>query len=318
LRHREKDDVTALTILQHWSPTAISGRAISQTPERYDVPSEARAFGFHYDAATFRGATDSTAVEVYYGLPLSKAAYFTADGKTGLRIVCRVALAREGGGPVYRSENEMIFVEKGDLTRTPGFVPHIARIEVPPGVYRMDVRVENRLNGEVGSYRKALTVEPYPAGSLKLSDIELASRITDNPIEGKFTKQGLQVIPMPTRHYGKGQPVWLYYEIYNLRRDESWKASYTVEYAVRSGKTSGLVSQVLRSFLGRERSPEVSVRQERLGLGETEIQHIQMDLGNLSPGEFTVRVTVKDVLTGQEASKEASFTVEGQEGTQRR
>ncbi len=310
LRNQTLDGIKALATLARRSPKSVMERAVAVMPERYKVLPEEWPLGFHYDVATFRGKGDSTRVEVYYGVPMAKATYFPADARTGLRVACKVALAGKGAGAVYRSESDLIYVEEGDRTGRAGFIPHIAHLDIPPGEYRLDVRVEHRLNGEVGRYRKLLSVEPYPAGPLKLSDVQLAWKISEGGMGDKFFKQGLQVVPMPTRHYKKGQPVYIYYEIYNLKRDKSGRVNYTVEYTIRSGKPPGLVSQIARSFQGKQEGEGVSVSQERLGLRETEAQHLQLDLGQVAPGKVALTVTVKDLIGGQVASKEAAFVVE--------
>jgi GWxTD domain-containing protein len=310
LRNRTLDGIRALAALTRRSPAAVMERAVAAMPERYTAPLEYRPVEFYFDHASFRGQGGASCVEVYYGVPMAEATYFPADGMTGLRAVCRAALTKKGTGTVHRSEAEMIYREGGDRTGKAGFIPHVERLVVPPGEYLLDVRVENRLSGEIGSYRKPLVVEQYPTEPLTLSDIQLAWKISEGGIEDKFSKQGLQVVPMPTRRYKKGQPVFLYYEIYNLKRDESGRVNYTVAYTILSGGLPGTISQMMRSFQGQKRDPEVSVTQERFGLRETEAQHLELDLKAVAPEKVTVKVTVTDLIGGQTASKETVFLVE--------
>ncbi|MSS72352.1 MAG: GWxTD domain-containing protein [Candidatus Latescibacteria bacterium] len=312
LRHQNSagtDAIRALAGLARQAPNVVMRKAVSVVPERYAPPAEDRSLDFYFDHATFRGEGGASRLEVYYGIPTSETAYSPEEGRSDLRATCRIALAGKGGGAVYRSETELVYREAGDRTRSAGVIPHIARLEAPPGDYRLDVRVENRLNGRVGSYRKRLTVESYPAGPLRLSDVQLAWKVSEGQGESRFARQGLQVIPMPTRLYGKGQPVVVYYEIYNLARDESGRASYTVEHTIRSGNAPGIISQMVRSFQGKKGDQEVSVTQERLGLRETETQHLELDLKGVAPGRVTVKVVVTDLIGNQTSSKEAVFQV---------
>ena len=55
---------------------------------------------------------------------------------------------------------------------------------------------------------------------MQISDLELAWEIASKETAGKFAKGDLNVIPMPSRTYQKGQSVFVYYEIYNLKKDE--------------------------------------------------------------------------------------------------
>ena len=202
----------------------------------------------------------------------------------------------------------MYYLEEGDRTSATGFIPHMASLEVTPGEYTLDVRMRNLLNGEVGAYRKHLTVSPYPPGFLKLSDIQLAWKVTESSDPGKFAKNGLKVVPMPTRLYRHGEPVYVYYEAYNLSRDAFGMTNYTVEYTVRSGKPPGSIQRILRAFRGGGVEEQVSVAaQEQLGVREAEPGYVELDLGMAKPGKIVLTVTVKDLVSGEEEAEEAEF-----------
>ena len=113
---------------------------------------------------------------------------------------------------------------------------------------------------------------------------------------------------MPTRLYRHGESVYVYYEIYNLSRDEFGMTNYTVEYTVRSGKPPGSIQRILRAFKGGGSEEQVSVAaQEQLGVSETEPNYIELDLSAAEPGEVVLTVTVKDLVSGEEVAEEARF-----------
>lgn len=159
----------------------------------------------------------------------------------------------------------------------------------------------------MGAYRKRLRVEAYPAGPLKLSDIQLAWKISEGEPEDKFSKRGLRVLPMPTRLYRKGQPVFVYYEVYNLRRDASGRANYTVDYKLRPAEAAGGIA---RMFRATSRDPSVSVAQEQVSARETEIRYTELDLSESPSGKVVLRITVNDLIGAQTAWQEATFRVE--------
>ncbi len=307
------DDIRAMTAFTRRAPMTIMRTAAAAVPEQYTIPEEDRPMDFYFDQAKFRAVADSAHVEVYYGVPMAETTYFAGDDVTGLRAACRVALAEvdKEDGRIYRSESELVYVEPGDRTGGSRFriIPHVVALDVPPGEYTLDVRMENRLDGEIGTYRKRLTVEPYPGGPLKLSDVQLAWKVTEEGPPDRFSKNGLKVLPMPTRLYKRGQPVFLYYEIYNLRRDEFGMTNYTVEYMIRSGKPPGVISRLFRAFQGGEKDERVAVAQEQLGTQETQPSYIELDLSEVVPGEVVLTVTVEDLNSGETVSREAKFEI---------
>ncbi len=310
----EPGHILAMANLSRQAPMRILRTAAAAVPERYVIPADERPFDFYFDQAKFRGKeTSGSRVEIYCGVPMPATTYLEGQDATGLRTTCRVALADKNNGAIYRSESELIYFEEGDRTGGQGFIPHIAKLDVPPGEYTLDVRMENRLDGEIGVYRKYLTVEPYPPGPLKLSDVQLAWKVTEGVAQGKFSKSGLQIVPMPTRHYKQAQPVYVYYEIYNLRRDEFGTTNYTVEYMIRSGAPPGVISRIFRAFKGGTEEEEISVAQEQLGTKETEASYIELDLSETLPGETVLNVTVKDLNSGETATSETKFTIEDEE-----
>jgi hypothetical protein len=312
LRHSSEDgldDMRAFAAFTYHAPLAIARRAHAAMPELYEIAPQDRPFDFYFDEARFRGGDPSGArVEVYFGVPMSAAVYLEDRDSTGLRAECRVALAAEDGEGILRSADELIYLDEGDRTGGDGIIPHLTVLDVPPGEYTVDVRMRNLHNSEIGVYRKRLEVEAYPAGSLMLSDIQLAWDVTEGGLPGKFTKNGLQVVPMPTRLYRHGESVYVYYEIYNLSRDEFGMTNYTVEYTVRSGKPPGSIQRILRAFKGGGSEEQVSVAaQEQLGVSETEPNYIELDLSAAEPGEVVLTVTVKDLVSGEEVAEEARF-----------
>ena len=92
--------------------------------------------------------------------------------------------------------------------------------------------------------------------ALALSDLELAGQIVEvGEQAGKFQKGDLRVVPLPSKIFAKGQPVYLYYEVYNLSRDAFGQTRYRVEYRLKgvqgSGPDSGIGTAVEPDSAGR-------------------------------------------------------------------
>jgi len=106
-----------------------------------------------------------------------------------------------------------------------------------------------------------------------------------------------------------GQGVFVYYEVYNLKRDAFGQTRYKVAYTIRRLEGSGgVIARLAQSFAGGKE--EVAVGYEQVGLAASEPVHVELDLGEQSrPGRYALTVTVTDLNGGGTVEREALFTV---------
>jgi hypothetical protein len=234
------------------------------------------------------------------------AARYVPEGNMMRMVVRRqAALVSTTLDSVYRTSDDLVFMSPG--RQIGSFVPDLAQLEVPPGTYRLEVRARDRLTGRLGLYRKDLVVNDYTSDRLQLSSLELAWRIAEGRPLDKFSKKGLHVIPYPTRTYGTSHSVYVYYEVYNLERDEFGQTNYRVEYAIRP-MTGNVLSRLVRTITGRQKE-KVTVGYDQVGLGETETVWVELTLGESRPGRHYLDVEVTDLNSGEITKRQTSFMV---------
>jgi hypothetical protein len=291
-----------------YAPQRVFERTAAVTPDYYAPKVDALPLKFYYDLADFRGTQEGrTALEVYYGIPQMAGRYFPEQDSTRIIVERQMALLNLETGAAFRAQSELVFEGAGDLTRQPGaFVPDVARLEVPPGRYRLEVTARDRLSGRAGTYRQDVGIVSYGKGPLRLSGLALAWQVGEGQEGDKFTRHGLRIVPLPTRTFRKGQNVFVYYEVYNLKPDAEGMTRHSVEYTLKT-EAVGVLSRVLPGFAGRR--PEVAVSQAGTGTLDAEHRYIELDLSGLSPGKGILTVTVKDLNSGQAVARELAFTM---------
>ena len=183
---------------------------------------------------------------------------------------------------------------------------------LPAGDYFMAVKVRDLKSKRTQVIRDSLRVEGYGGDSLRMSGIEMARRIEPTTEEGKFVKQGLQVIPMPSLTFKRDQDVFLYFEIYNLMRDAQGRTHYQVDYTTR--RLEGGIGHLVLSGLGRligkrQKEDEVTVSYELGGEATQEVIHTALDLRKGKKGGHTLQVTVTDLNSGIGVSRQTSFVL---------
>ena len=299
-------------MLTRYNPHNVYRMAAAATPDYYVPPQNEDPMEFYYDSADFRSYQGyDTALEVYAGIPRHQGHYLDDDDRTEVDADRTVALRNRTTGAVYRSRERIRFAVRGDVSTEPsGFVPDLARMDVPAGLYRMEVKMKDRLSPRHARYRQDVEVESYVGTGLRISDLEMAWRISTSENEDKFSKGRLWVIPMPTRTYESGQSVFVYYEIYNLSQDEFGQTNYEVSYTVTSNENPGAVGIISSLTRWREgKREELSVTYEQQGTEAQEAEYVELELENRPPGKYLLRVTVKDRNSSETVEKDAGFVI---------
>ncbi len=281
------------------------------TPDFADLPID-----FYYYASAYRGPEDQTRLEVYYGLPASEVARLNVDEKTDLLVLGRgLAIYDSLWNEVHRVQDQIVFTAPTNQQIEDGaFIPGIVPVDLPPGSYYLALQVQDFASGKSQVYQQQIELEDYRGREgLQTSDIELAFSMS--PVEGvgPFVKHGLEIIPMSSRAFRDDQNAFVYFEIYNLTRDEFGQTQYRVEYKLRSYEDRSAPARVLRGF-GRlfrivEKDQEVVIAYDQMGDKLDEVAYVELDLAQTRPGGQKVQVTVTDLLTERKVSKEIRFEI---------
>lgn len=172
-------------------------------------------------------------------------------------------------------------------------------VALPPGNYKLDVIVRDIESGATGVRHVAVVVPKYDNQKLSTSTLILASKLeglNDQPAVGMFTIGNVKVIPNVSATFHRGSPVGIYMQIYNAGIDQTTlRPSVDVEYALM--KDSKELGKQSEDWRGNSDSGQ------RLTLARL------IDSRNLTPGEYSVQVRVKDRVSGQSLTQEAKFSL---------
>jgi GWxTD domain-containing protein len=265
---------------------------------------------------TFRGTAGKTAVEYAFALlPDEFGAFRSVTGVYAtLDVDVRVytpqweEVARAGEGA-----KRLQTVPQVTIRGIPLFVD-ATRLEVAPGDYRIATLLLDPGSGRRATAEEMVTVPDYSGGALQVSDILPAASIKEVPrgTEGRFVRGNLEVLPLPGRALQSDQPLFIYYEIYNLTKDPIGATDYEVSYAVgEAADEEGLGSRLfqgLKSLVGAGRRRSVlTARVERNGITTDSGEYLQIDMSAVPAGTWLLELTVTDRQTGQSASQRLLF-----------
>ncbi|MDA0747197.1 MAG: GWxTD domain-containing protein [bacterium] len=299
---------------QRMNPSLVMDWVGGRTPVVYRPDFATAPLDFFFDSAGFKGVEGRTDLEVYYGIPAWEISYVPEEsGRQVADLTWGVALFNEAGEQVERQSEAIALYSEGavDTTRR-AFVPELAKVSVPPGRYRMAVQVLDTHSGKSQVYNKQVMLLSYENGPLKISGIQMAAAIRP-ATGGKFVKGDVEVVPNPTRVYTRGQSVFIYYEVYNLKKDEFGATRYQVGYEVRSTQNTFVGARILSGLgqlLGVTRADEVvAIEYEHVGQQADDQGYLELDMSNTEPGEQLLKVKVTDQNSGQQTVGTATFTI---------
>ncbi len=164
--------------------------------------------------------------------------------------------------------------------------------------------------GARGTWKDLFGTKNFGSGPLKISSIRLLAQDRDGICTGI-------VDPIPS--YSTRSGLCLSYDIYNLKRDDGNLARYSMTYSIHSTPDSNRPESgfrntlfwIKRSITGpRDESPPYITSTIEQSINDSEASDLVMiDIGALRPGRYVLALTVKDLVSGETVSEEASFRI---------
>jgi len=168
-----------------------------------------------------------------------------------------------------------------------------------PGRYRVDVIVRDIESGNAGVRKVGFVAPKFPTDSLSTSSIILAAKLENMeagaPI-GPFVIGTTKVIPNLSGIYRRGQPIGIYLQVYNAATDQTTlRPAADAEYVLLKD--------------GKELSKQIEDWRQINDAGQRLTLTRLIDSRNLEPGKYQIQIRIRDHVSGQMITPEASFTV---------
>ncbi|MHB1687472.1 MAG: GWxTD domain-containing protein [Ignavibacteriaceae bacterium] len=180
---------------------------------------------FDFDYAQFAYDSSSNYVEFYYSFNQQAMTVKTTDSLKYINGILKLSLEDTASKKFIINKEWKINHQVGDSSNSSKNLVGILDFAVPKGIYKCIIGVTDLENDK---NKKTITdfvkVNPFGVDSLALSDIQLASMITDNSPDKNsiFYKNTFEVTPIPTLVFGENLPVaYYYYEVYNRLKNNN-------------------------------------------------------------------------------------------------
>lgn len=275
-------------------------------PERYVPANPTAVHPMPVQVARFRGSRpDLVRLEVY-----------AAPRLDSLDVVAEDTL--DAGVFLFDATNSPVWRRVHKVAAGPRGVGLTYRVEVPAARFRF--AVEARKAGPDAEPRPATRaeglVETEVLGpGLALSDLLLADAITSRT-PTLTTRADLAISPNRGLTFRAGDPVHIYFEVYELREDGEGVAAYDAELTVTEVSEEGrsILARVFggaRDLLFGGGEGDAAVRWQRTvaPTGGVAPDFLRIELPALDPGSYAIRLSVSDARGGAAAVRDRVFTI---------
>ncbi|MXY48838.1 MAG: GWxTD domain-containing protein [Gemmatimonadetes bacterium] len=294
-----------------YSPRRLAGELIKRSPEEYRHDFGGEPLEYAFDAVSFRADNGATELDLSYSIPVWQFGD-VSDGKGNSTRLEHLVTLRDsamsprfshafGFGPFDRPKRQLA----ESHVKVPVYtLPE--RVVAPSGDYTLAVQVRDETSQKIGVYRRPVRLSDYSGEELLISDLKLATLITPSGVQGPFVRNGLNITPNPGRLYIRENPVYVYYEVYNLNLDGEGKTAYEILYEISprngnerrgwSARGQGDMQTVMMVFSGA-------------GYAAEDREYTSLDTSSLPAGEYVLTVTFTDLNAGSSVTKSANFLV---------
>lgn len=312
IQHETRTDLRAKELLRKRDDGLMRFRKeYAAGHERFTVTGESpRQLWFVFDVDAFKGPPGRTRIEIHYQLDLQDLHFQWQDSLYVASYRAEAVLLDEQVHPAGRDEYvERVKAADFRSTLSSRLLPGQLSFDVPPGSYRLAIRLADGDGGGEGTYTTWVQAPRLDGRRLALSDVQLAASIVyaDESWPSRFVKRDRLVVPNPIKVYRKSGQLTGYYEVYGLQLDAERVCHYEVRYTLEPRSLKRADGWFPPS--SPEPQPFVSARFSDIGGSSELYQELRVDVSSLAADTYDLVLTVRDLQSGEEATARTSFAL---------
>jgi GWxTD domain-containing protein len=246
------------------------------------------------------GDSGKSYVELYILLSSRSLEFREEGGEYWANLGVKAAIGNEEGGEEWGKEwRKKILVSSQESLEKGSSILDIAGLIAEPSFYDLRVDLKDEFSGDTGFVAGELYVPGFLTDTLSISQVELALEIAPSQEKGDFVKNGLRVLPNPSRVYGPKAPILYYYvEVYNLILGANFDSTYTIQQEILN-----LDGEVVKQYEPKTKGKP----------GGSSVEVGGINVVGLAPETYMLHINIRDNASGAEVSSQRWFQVSAPE-----
>ena len=266
--------------------------------------------------AQFRGLEGKTRLHTYVSLPAIELTGAPSRGLPSTFVSNSVILTDDSTRVVAEGsrERQLRAGPSTEVQRSRRFVEAISFL-VDAGDYWFTTFMEHPDSDRSGSFGpRRIAIRDYSNASFSVSDVVLAATDSLGRFESNLLDEGIPYLPQPGSVFDLEKPLIIYFEVYNLQRDQEGITKYEITYEVFPEPRSRILPEQLEASTttiqeSRTGSPAVSMTSTYRSLRPDVMHSIVLSMNGHEEDFYRLRVSVEDSISGERLERETTFRV---------
>jgi GWxTD domain-containing protein len=283
------------------NPAFLAEMLGESDPQIYSYDPGAGPLKYAYQIRQFKGKHGGTDIETFISIPYSELKYIS-DGDVAVSAV----RWRESLG-LLDYETSQSF-DKIRTYRIPAGLIEDSTLNIcdrqtlngAADSMVFAISLKDTLSGHAGISSTEMGLRRFHSDRVEISDLVLARQIDQPPGKLDFERGDLHIVTNVDRRYFISQPIWLYFELYNLARGDDGKTSYAINLTISEKRSRG-IWHTLKGALGVGTMKEISTSYSGGSIKTDENRVLTVDLSQLSEGEYKISLEISDLNSGKAA-----------------
>ncbi|MDP3582838.1 MAG: hypothetical protein Q8S39_12965, partial [Ignavibacteria bacterium] len=264
-------------------------------PEEYNPNFKGPIFRVPYKAYQF-AASDKNKTDVYVGYQINYED--TATTKEQFSQGYDVGLFFNDGGfnRKFEKKQTVAFTERSDANINQSIL-----MQTLPQNGNLAFELMRKKDSGTASYHGKFTVKSFRGNELQISDLLLSKELElEKKLEGAIQRKNISVVANPTNQFNSKGHVFLYYEIYNLGKKNSY-TDFEQKLTIQK-KEDGTWGAVLNAVGLDGKGNKVTLTSNYQTEEQDPQMYLQLDMSKYDAGNYLVTISIKDKNSGKTIS----------------
>ena len=291
------------------NPALFAAELQSTFPEQYSYNPGTGPLAYDFMPRQFKGTSGKTDFEVYVAIPVTELKFRQAGEYADATINWRQTLHYQSWRLADSAEATKTYRIRAGQTEnsTISMADRMSVSEYPDSML-FSISIRDTLSGHTGVFSKEFRLKNFYSREVEISDIVLARRIDQPPGQLLFKRKDLGIYSNLDNRYFAGEPIWLYFEIYNLKRGPDSLTSYTITQTIAERRGGNILGS-LRNALSGKNLHEVITTYNGGSIYTQENRILQIDASQFTAGDYIVSIEINDLLTGKSAKASEDLVI---------